>query len=401
MRGRAILTLVLAGTLAGCVSVAPSPDVPPATVAVVFDRVSARPVVVEGLADRATRRLVTAENPVRIASISKLIVALGVMRMVEADELDLDRDVSDYLGWSLRNPNQPEVPVTLRRLLSHRAGLRDAGDYVIPLGESLQTRLARPEAWASPDSQGSITFAYGNINSPVIASVMEAVSGERFDRLMTRLVFAPLELDACMNWSGCSDEAVERATVLYRDTGEVARDDLQGQRPDCIVVPAADESCNLLNYVPGTNGSLFSPQGGVRISAIDLVRIGQMIARGGDGFLTSASLAELVRPVGEDASGLPFFCRYGLAVQTIGGAGSGCKDELVGDSVPRIGHGGDAYGLRSGLWLDPASGCGFAYFVTGVPESDAPITETEQGGFASEERALIARVSDELRRCRE
>ncbi len=368
---------------------------------VAFDREERRELLVEGRADAASGREITANDPVRIASISKLIVALGVMRMVEAGQLDLDRDVSDYLGWRLRSPNQPDVPITLRHLLSHRAGLRDAGDYVIPLGETLRERLARPEAWAEPDEEGRLAFAYGNINSPVIASVMEAVSGERFDRLMTRLVFAPLDLDACMNWSGCSDDAVARAVVLYRDTEEVARDDLRGRRPDCIVVPAADGSCDLSTYLPGTNGSLFSPQGGVRISAMDLARIGQMIARGGEGFLTRDSLGELARPVGEDATGLPFFCRYGLAVQTIGGGGPGCADDLVGDGVARIGHGGDAYGLRSGLWLDPVSGCGFAYFVTAVPEADAPITATEQGGVAPEERALIARISAQLKRCRE
>lgn len=397
---RRFALLILAFALSACATM-PPPTPPPASVVVAFDRNERRVSLAEGLADAGSGRAVTANDPVRIASISKLIVALGVMRMVEAGQLDLDRDVSDYLGWRLRNPNQPDAPITLRRLLSHRAGLRDAGDYVIPLGETLRDRLAMPEAWVEPYREGRIPFAYGNINSPVIASVMEKVSGERFDRLMTRLVFAPLAIDACMNWSGCSDEAVSRAVVLYRDTDEVARDDLQGSRPDCIVVPAANGSCDLSVYVPGNNGSLFSPQGGVRISAIDLARIGQMIARGGEGFLTPASLAEIARPLAEDGAGLPFFCRYGLAVQTIGGGGPGCEDDLVGDGVPRIGHGGDAYGLRSGLWLDPVSGCGFAYFTTRVPEGDAPITATEQGGFAAEERALIARVADRLHRCRE
>lgn len=401
MRGWAILAVALADALTGCATVPPSLDVPPATVAVVFDRDSSHAVIVEGLANRAMRRPVTAYDPVRIASISKLITALGVMRMVEAGQLDLDRDVSDFLGWRLRNPNQPDAPITLRRLLSHRSGLRDAGDYVIPLGETLRERLARPEAWAVPDAQGRIAFAYGNINSPVIASVMEAVSGERFDRLMTQLVFAPLGIDACMNWSGCSDGAVARAVVLYRATGEVARDDLQRQRPECIVVPAADGSCDLSAYVPGTNGSLFSPQGGVRISAMDLALIGQMLANGGKGFLTSQSIAELARYASEDAPGLPFFCRYGLGLQTIEGGRLGCADELVADGVSRIGHAGEAYGLRSGLWLDPGSGCGFAYFVTAVPESDVPITTTEEGGFAAEERALVARIAAHLKRCGE
>ena len=76
---------------------------PPSTVAVAFDRAKIRPAVVEGFADKATQRPVTAKSPVRIASISKLVSALGVMRLVDARVLDLDRDVSDYLGWTLRS----------------------------------------------------------------------------------------------------------------------------------------------------------------------------------------------------------------------------------------------------------------------------------------------------------
>ena len=66
----------------------------PATVAVAFDRQSIRPVLAEGLADKASSRAVTADDPVRIASISKLVTALGVMRLVDEGRLDLDRDAA-------------------------------------------------------------------------------------------------------------------------------------------------------------------------------------------------------------------------------------------------------------------------------------------------------------------
>jgi CubicO group peptidase (beta-lactamase class C family) len=89
---------------------APSVPPPPATVAVVFERKGLKLVIAEGLADRATDRKVTADDPVRIASISKLVTTLGVMRLVDKGKLDLDRDVSDYLGWKLRHPAFPDKP---------------------------------------------------------------------------------------------------------------------------------------------------------------------------------------------------------------------------------------------------------------------------------------------------
>jgi CubicO group peptidase (beta-lactamase class C family) len=179
--------------------------------------------------------------------------------------------------------------------------------------------VADPKAWDAAHAPGS-WFAYTNLNFGVIASVMEAATGERFDRVMAREVLAPLKLDACYNWgAGCSDAAVARAVVLYRASGEVARDDLRGVRPPCPVATSGE--CDLSAYRPGENGALFSPQGGLRISMRDLATIGRMLLRRGDGFLSAASIAELERVAwtydgGNGDTSQGFYCRYGLATQT-------------------------------------------------------------------------------------
>ena len=376
----------------------PASALPPAAVAVAFDRSHIRPVVVEGEADRATHRMVSADDPVRIASVSKLVTALGVMRLVDSGKLDLDRDVSDYLGYPLRNPAFPARKITLRLLLSHQSSLLDGDDlYIIPLGITLQQRLADPRVWDAVHTPGSGWFHYTNLNFPVIASVMERASGERFDRLMLRLVLKPLQLSACFNWSGCSALTTSRAVVLYRASGEVAKDDLHGVAPACLVVPAADGSCDLGHYALGSNGAMFSPQGGLRISMRDLAKLGQMFARGGRGFLSRRAFAELTRPqwhfdgrngLGENGEADGFFCGYGLAVQTIGAGGVGCRDNLFGDAKRRLGHAGDAYGLKSGLWFDPKSGRGLAFFTSAV--SDA--SPGAHSAFSGAEEVIVERA---------
>lgn len=365
----AAITLMAASTLQAAT---------PAQVRVAFDTNRIGRISTVGIADRATSRKVTADDPVRIASVSKLVVALGVMRLMEPGTLDLDRDVSGYLGWTLRNPNYPDVPITLRMLLSHTSGLRDGADYAIPLGDSVRARVSDPRAWDVEHRTGS-WFHYTNLNFPVVASVMEAATGERFDTLMARLVLAPLRLDACFNWTTCSDAKVARAVVLYGADGSALRDDLNGKRPDCPVVAA--NGCDLSMYKPSENGALFSPQGGLRISMRDLARIGQMLLRRGDGFLKPASVAEMTRAQwtfdggnGDTESG--FHCSYGLAVMGTATARPNvpapeCRDDPFGDARPRIGHAGEAYGLRSGLWIDPKSGRGVAFFTTAVAD-DAP-----------------------------
>ncbi|PKB14873.1 CubicO group peptidase (beta-lactamase class C family) [Novosphingobium kunmingense] len=392
MRLFALIALTLA---------APAFASPPATVAVAFDRQSIRPVLAEGEADRATGRPVSADDPVRIASISKLVTALGVMRLVDRGQLDLDRDVSDYLGWRLRNPAFPKRVITLNMLLSHRSSLLDGDDlYIIPLGTTLRERLADPRVWDAQHPPGSDWFRYTNLNFPVIASAMERAGGERFDRLMARLVFRPLRIDACFNWGeGCSDEKVRKAVVLYRADGSVARDDLGGKRPHCLVVSGTGGACDLGSYVLGHNGALFSPQGGLRISTRDLARIGQVLGRGGKGFLSAKAMARLEQPLwtldganglDEDGQAGGFFCSYALALHRIGNDGRGCRDNLFGPHQVRIGHAGDAYGLKSGLWWDPVSGKGLAFFTAAVPEKDPGLRST----FTAAEERVVDRMRD-------
>jgi CubicO group peptidase (beta-lactamase class C family) len=89
----------------------------------------------------------------------------------------------------------------------------------------------------------------------------------------------------------------------------------------------------------------------------------------GTRFLTEASLAEMERIHWrfDGANGdteQSFYCGYGLAMQIL--AQCSPKDDPLGDGRPRLGHAGDAYGLRSGLWIDPAKGTGIAYFATAL-----------------------------------
>ncbi len=369
-----LFSLVLLG-LSSCATVtpAPAPDrLPGVSYAwVTFDAAGIRESGAVGTANRASGRALTIDDPVRIASVSKMAVALGVMRLAEQGRLDLDEDVSAKLGWSLRNPAFPETPITLRLLLSHRSSLRDDIEYVVPLGKSLSAELANPKAYDAEHRPGSY-FRYANLNFPIVASVMEKATGERFDRLIHRLVLAPLSLDACFNWTMCSDAALARAVTLYDDDGSVLRDDLGGKQPECPVVPAADGSCDLARYKLGENGAIFSPQGGLRISARDLAVVGQLLLNEGrhrgQPFLTASSMAAITQSQwrfdgsnGETEKG--FYCAYGLATQTIPIAAKGCRDDLFGKGRVMIGHAGEAYRVRSGLWVDQKRGVGIAFFA--------------------------------------
>lgn len=376
---------------------------PVATVRVSFDRNGITDTHTTGLADIAANRAITADDPVRIASISKLVLSLGVMRLVEEGKLDLDADVSDTLGWKLRNPNFPDAPITLRLLLSHRSSLTDAAGYwQIPLDGDFRTVTDDPRAWDKEHAPGAY-WRYANAGFPVIAAVMEHATGERFDLLMQRLVLKPLSLSACYSWPSCDAATAARAVVLY-DAGVPKVDDNQGRKPACGITKASDGSCDLSKWRAGTSSNVFGPQGGLRISANDLSKIGRLLLGEGkvDGvrLLKPASVRAMIGPEWSfnGSNGLTleeddpirtkggFTCRYGLAVHTLATGLPDCGDDPFGDGVQRVGHSGNAYGLLAGLWVDRKRGTGVVYFATGM------------GAAAPGKRSAFSAIEEKLAR---
>ena len=152
---------------------------PTARVRVAFDRDGITATQTAGYADPATKRAISIDDPVRIASISKLVLAIGVMRLVEQGKLDLDADVSTTLGYTLRNPAYPQAPITLRLLLSHRASLTDAAGYwQVPLDGEFRKLLDDPKAWDAAHAPGAY-WRYANVGFPLIGAVIERATGDR------------------------------------------------------------------------------------------------------------------------------------------------------------------------------------------------------------------------------
>ncbi|MFT4023780.1 MAG: serine hydrolase domain-containing protein [Flavihumibacter sp.] len=65
----------------------------------------------------------------RIASISKSFSATSIMQLVEAGKLSLDDDMSKLMGFTVRNPRYPDIPITLRMCLSHTSSINDSQGY--------------------------------------------------------------------------------------------------------------------------------------------------------------------------------------------------------------------------------------------------------------------------------
>ena len=364
----------------------------------------------------ANNKPANASTMYRIASISKLVTTLGVLRLVEDGKLELDRDVGDYLGYRLRNPHFPEDPITLRMLLTHTSSLRDDGGYYWESKYALKDALlpggslyGTGAMWARNAMPGAF-FQYANLPWGVIGTIMERASGERFDWLMKRLILDPMGLHGGFNPAEFTEADLNNTATLYRKATEV--NDRHIWNPAGPWVPQVDDYSKAApvprtgtDYVIGSNGTAFGPQGNIRLSAADLGKLMLMLMNKGshDGkpFLKPQTVETMLSvqwrhdPAagnGNSAYGAHKgqFNAWGLGnqqFQDVSGNGSG--DRLVeGGGFVAVGHLGDAWGLTSALVFDRTKKNGIIYLIGG-PGFDP---ETNPGRYSAlfrhEERIL-------------
>ena len=161
---------------------------------------------VEGWANVERREPVTRDTIFMVASVSKTVVATGVMQAVEDGLLGLDADVNEVLPFPVRNPAYPNRPITLRQLLTHTSSLRDywpqlirgyvRGDSAIPLGTFLEGYLVpggeyhhEEDAYGFPPGR---EYRYCNVAVALAAFMVEAAAGVPFETWSRDRIFAPL-----------------------------------------------------------------------------------------------------------------------------------------------------------------------------------------------------------------
>ncbi len=154
-----------------------------------------------GLADIATNEPVTPDTLFQAASVSKSVTALAALRLVQEGKLNLDEDVNLKLkSWKVPDNEFTKIEkVTLRRLLSHTAGLTVGGLAGYKPGEPLPTTVqilngekpANNEAVRIDKTPGK-EFQYSGGGYVVIQLLLMDVTGKSFPALMHDLVLAPL-----------------------------------------------------------------------------------------------------------------------------------------------------------------------------------------------------------------
>jgi D-alanyl-D-alanine carboxypeptidase len=360
---------------------------------------------------------VTGDTRFRVASVSKHFTAYSILQLVDQGKINLDADASRYLGFTLRNPNYPQTPITVRMLLDHTSSLRDGDDYSLAPNHNIKEFFfpggVRYEGGAHFAPKGQAPghyFDYCNLNYGVLGTIIERVTGQRFDLYQKNHILKQLGTDADYVPANLKPNAFANLGTIYRKRANgvwnpsgpwVAQSDSFNYQPPKDMLKMGDNWYNLSGYKVGTNGAAFSPQGALRISYNELAHDLEMLINGGrykgQQILKPATFNEMIRPQwtynGSSKNGDTYngtILSYGLGLYQIDGNSSAkvCRTH----DIDLIGHTGEAYGLLSGIFWRPGTKDGFLYIMNGeaAPE-DTPTTSGRfSGNYVWEENVMHA-----------
>lgn len=304
-----------------------------------------------GFADLEYRRPVTANTVFHIASVTKLVTATMLVKLLQDKLSMLDEPIEKYLDFPVANPRAADSPITFRHLLTHTSSISDqkyyeidfrvaGADATLGLAELLQNYLQPDGRYYSADKCFSraapgAAWDYSNVGYGLLGHLASRIGGADMRELTRRQIFAPLGMRHTY-WSLGETPAGEGA-VPY----EVVDGKLAATRP----VGFPDWSAGML-----------------RSSVADFTRFVAACANGGaaDGHRMLPAEAQAEIFMVHTPRQLPNW----LTGQALGWMASDL------DGVPRLNHWGGDPGVFTAVYAEPRTRTGIVIF-TNVSPSDA------------------------------
>jgi len=277
----------------------------------------------------------------RIASISKSFSATSIMQLAERKKLSIDQDVSELIGFKVRNPKFPETVITLRLMMSHLSSINDSQGY-------FSLDAINPEKnpnWAKSYShyEPGKGYAYCNLNFNMIGAIIEKISGERFDQYVIKHVLDPLGLYGGYDVDGLDKS---RFASIYEYRADSSKFILSESA-------YASRAKDISNYAMGYTTPVFSPTGGMKISATDLAQYMMMHNNlgkyKGKRIISKKSAQQMQTALSEEEG-------YGFAIET--------TSKMIPGKTMK-GHTGVAYGLFSAMFFHPEEKFGIVVISNG------------------------------------
>jgi len=293
--------------------------------------------------DLTRREPIPSDGIFVVQSISKTFISTAIMQLVEKRKLRLDDDVNKYLPFRVLNPKFPEIPITVRMLMSHRSTINDklygwTYDQINP-----ETGKRWQECYN--DYPPGTKFSYCNFNYQLLGSIIEGVTGERFIDYIDKHITQPLGLHASYNLTKIDSTRLVKALRYDKNKKDFIKDSL--------IYDYSFYEKQLRDYKLQITTGSFSPSGGMKISAVDLAKYMMMHMNNGKyrgkRILKKKSELEMRRPMATDTTyALGFF-----------------NNKSILNGVPVVGVWGNAHGVHSAMYFNPQKKFGFIVICNG------------------------------------
>jgi len=289
-----------------------------------------------GMRDNRSQTKFTIDTRFHVGSLTKSLLAIGVLRLATEGLVELDAPASRYLGnISFDNPWDADSDVTVRHLLDHTSGLDDARLWQV------FSERAKPEAAliaAFPDREAPLRirsrpgarFSYSNTGYTLVGMIIESVVGGRYETYL--------------------DERILAALAMHESTFEYTTQEGASADPMLAWGHVDDGS----RY--GARPTFLRPAGQFTSTAGDLGRFAQFLlnngAIGDQQFIDEKLMRSRGRPSGTEAASNGLVAGYAL--------GLGRRDR---HGVIAFCHGGNIVGFVAMLCVFPDENKAFAYGV--------------------------------------
>ena len=171
----------------------------------------------KGFANLKTGKKIDATTPIHLASVSKVLTATAILRLVQQDNITLDQKVTDWL------PKFPYKSTTIRTLLNHRSGLQHYANFPglmkknwnrkkVLTNQDIYNLLAQNKFRLK--TPNDTHFDYCNTNYVILALIIEKATGLNYRQAMQELIFKPLGMTNSYVFNYETDR--ETASKSYR-----------------------------------------------------------------------------------------------------------------------------------------------------------------------------------------
>lgn len=320
--------------------------------------------VTSGFSSIEENKVTTTKSIYRIASISKVIVAIGVLKLYEQGLVNLDEDIEKYLGFKIRNPKFPNHKITIRMLMTQTSSIIDDGDLVDGIwkgydGSNCTDDYIKPSELLTPGSNRYYTgysdyepgtnFIYSNFGCGLLACITEKITGIYFPEYIKQVLLHPLGIYSGFRLEDLAEPENLVSHYKYQNNQfKLYRNYELFKEVQCLKYPLGDNFRGVA--------------GGLYISAENLAKIMIMLMNKGIykdiRILNEETVNEMEKIQWSGQPNDPTYKKKGLQMIIM--------DEFTKD--PLYGHFGNAYGLRSFMLYNKNGGliflCNGANFLS-------------------------------------